>query len=181
MRGIFSEKSDVFSFGVIVLEIVSGKKNSRFYKLNCENDLLSYVSMRTNYVDLLSRVIKHLKRFLLNKQAWSHWKEGRALEIVDPVIVDSLPSLPLTSQPQEVLKCIQIGLLCVQERAEHRPTMASVVWMLGSEATDIPQPKPPGYCIQRSPYELDPSSSRQCNEDESWTVNQYTCSLIDAR
>nr|AAA62232.1 S-receptor kinase [Brassica napus] len=150
MHEIFSEKSDVFSFGVIVLEIVSGKKNS--YNLNYKNNLLSY--------------------------AWSQWEEGRALEIIDPVIVDSLPS---TFQPQEVLKCIQIGLLCVQELAEHRPTMSSVVWMLGSEAKEIPQPKQPGHCIGRSPYDLDPSSSSQCDDDESWTVNQYTCSLVDAR
>ncbi|CAN6933710.1 unnamed protein product [Brassica oleracea] len=152
MDGVISEKTDVFSFGVIVLEIVSGKRNRGFYQVNPENNLLSY--------------------------AWINWKEGRALEIVDPDIVASLSS---TFQPQEVLKCIQIGLLCVQERAENRPTMSSVVWMLGSEATEIPQPKQPGYCIGKGPYEIDPSSSRQCEDDESWTVNQYTCSLIDAR
>nr|QUS47410.1 S receptor kinase [Raphanus sativus] len=155
MNGIFSEKSDVFSFGVIVLEIVTGKRNRGFYNLNYKNNFLSY--------------------------AWSHWKEGRALEIIDPVITDSFSSLSSTFQRQEVLKCIQIGLLCVQELAEHRPTMSSVVWMLGSEATEIPQPKPPGYCVGGSPYELDPSSSTQCDSDESWTVNQYTCSVIDAR
>nr|ATN45253.1 S receptor kinase 19 [Raphanus sativus] len=153
MHGIFSEKSDVFSFGVIVLEIVTGKRNRGFNNLNYEHNLLNY--------------------------AWSNWKEGRAIEIVDPDIVDSLSPLSSTFQPQ-VIKCIQIGLLCVQERAEHRPTMSSVVWMLGSEVTEIPQPKPPGYCV-RSSYELDPSSSRQCDDDQSWTVNQYTCSVIDAR
>ena len=31
MEGVFSVKSDVFSFGVILLEIISGKKNSGFY------------------------------------------------------------------------------------------------------------------------------------------------------
>nr|BAA92837.1 S60 S-locus receptor kinase [Brassica oleracea] len=155
MDGVISEKTDVFSFGVIVLEIVSGKRNRGFYQVNPENNLLSY--------------------------AWSHWAEGRALEIVDPVIVDSLSSLPSTFQPKEVLKCIQIGLLCIQERAEHRPTMSSVVWMLGSEATEIPQPKPPVYCLIASYYANNPSSSRQFDDDESWTVNKYTCSVIDAR
>ena len=45
MYGQFSVKSDVFSFGVLVLEIISGQKNSCF--LNGENieDLLCYVSI----------------------------------------------------------------------------------------------------------------------------------------
>nr|BAF91378.1 S receptor kinase [Brassica rapa] len=155
MYGVISEKTDVFSFGVIVLEIVIGKRNRGFYQVNPENNLPSY--------------------------AWTHWAEGRALEIVDPVILDSLSSLPSTFKPKEVLKCIQIGLLCIQERAEHRPTMSSVVWMLGSEATEIPQPKPPVYCLIASYYANNPSSSRQFDDDDSWTVNKYTCSVIDAR
>lgn len=44
MDGVISEKTDVFSFGVIVLEIVSGKRNRGFYQVNPENNLLSYVS-----------------------------------------------------------------------------------------------------------------------------------------
>jgi hypothetical protein len=33
LEGLFSIKSDVFSFGVLLLEIVSGKKNTGFYQL----------------------------------------------------------------------------------------------------------------------------------------------------
>ena len=43
MHGQFSEKSDVFSFGVIVLEIISTKKNARSYQ--SDDDLLTYVSI----------------------------------------------------------------------------------------------------------------------------------------
>ncbi|KAL7213352.1 hypothetical protein ACSBR2_015966 [Camellia fascicularis] len=42
MHGQFSVKSDVFSFGVLVLEIISGKKNNTFYQSECAEDLLSY-------------------------------------------------------------------------------------------------------------------------------------------
>jgi hypothetical protein len=35
MRGLFSEKSDVFSFGVLLLEIVSGRRNTSF----CDDEL----------------------------------------------------------------------------------------------------------------------------------------------
>ena len=44
IRGQFSVKSDVFSFGVLILEIVSGKKNTDFYQSHHADDLLSYVS-----------------------------------------------------------------------------------------------------------------------------------------
>jgi serine/threonine protein kinase len=45
IHGRYSVKSDVFSFGVLMLEIISGKKNSSFYQSELAEDLLSYVSM----------------------------------------------------------------------------------------------------------------------------------------
>jgi serine/threonine protein kinase len=44
MHGQFSVKSDVFSFGVLVLEILSGQKNNCFQNGENVEDLLSYVS-----------------------------------------------------------------------------------------------------------------------------------------
>lgn len=43
--GLFSVKSDVFSFGVLVLEIVSGKKNRGFYHPDHDFNLLGHVSL----------------------------------------------------------------------------------------------------------------------------------------
>nr|AJP61150.1 SRKp [Arabidopsis halleri] len=150
MDGIFSMKSDVFSFGVLLLEIISGKRNKGFYNSNGDLNLLGFV--------------------------WRNWKEGKWTEIIDPAIIDSSSSSLSDFQPQEVLRCIQVGLLCVQERAEERPTMSSVVVMLGSETAAIPHPKPPGYCVGRNLLETVSSSS-----DESCTVNQITISIMDAR
>ena len=45
MHGQFSVKSDVFSFGVLVLEIISGRKNSSFRNGENIEDLLCYVSI----------------------------------------------------------------------------------------------------------------------------------------
>lgn len=45
MHGQFSVKSDVFSFGVLVLEIVSGQKNSGIRHGENVEDLLSFVSL----------------------------------------------------------------------------------------------------------------------------------------
>lgn len=44
MHGEFSVKSDVFSFGVLVLEIISGQKNSDVRHRDDIDDLLSFVS-----------------------------------------------------------------------------------------------------------------------------------------
>ena len=45
MDGLFSVKSDVFSFGVLLLEILSGRKNSRSYLAENAQSLLAYVRM----------------------------------------------------------------------------------------------------------------------------------------
>ena len=108
---------------------------------------------------------------------WRYWKEGKGIEIVDPIIIDDSSSALLWTH--EILRCIQIGLLCVQERAEDRPVMATVMVMLGSETTAIPQPKRPGFCVGRSLFETELSSSTQ--RDDDLTVNQITLSVIDAR
>ncbi|XP_031276657.1 putative cysteine-rich receptor-like protein kinase 20 isoform X2 [Pistacia vera] len=54
---------------------------------------------------------------------WNLWNEGKSIEIVDKALGESYPA-------DEVLRCIQIGLLCVQEQAIDRPTMSAVIFML---------------------------------------------------
>ncbi|XVE87862.1 hypothetical protein DITRI_Ditri19aG0022400 [Diplodiscus trichospermus] len=60
MHGQFSVKSDVFSFGVLVLEIVSGRRNTCFQDAETVEDLLSY--------------------------AWKNWREGSTLKLIDPTL-----------------------------------------------------------------------------------------------
>ena len=50
MEGLFSIKSSVYSFGILMLEIVSGKKNSGFYHLERAKSLPSYVRISSSYV-----------------------------------------------------------------------------------------------------------------------------------
>ncbi|KAJ6827337.1 receptor-like serine/threonine-protein kinase SD1-8 [Iris pallida] len=118
MDGVFSVKTDVFSFGVLVLEIISGKKNRGVFFAKADLNLLGY--------------------------AWGLWKEGKSLDLVD----DSMSPKYSTN---EALRCVKVGLLCVQERPEDRPTMSSVVLMLGSESALLPEPKQPGFVSTRGP------------------------------
>ncbi|XP_039166668.1 cysteine-rich receptor-like protein kinase 4 [Eucalyptus grandis] len=45
----------------------------------------------------------------------------------------------------EVIRCMHIGLLCVQDDMEDRPTMDSVILMLNSDSISIPVPQRPSF------------------------------------
>ncbi|XP_024010194.1 putative cysteine-rich receptor-like protein kinase 39 [Eutrema salsugineum] len=77
--------------------------------------------------------------------AWKRWKEGRPAIIIDPFLVDN--------SSNEIIKLIQIGLLCVQENPTNRPTMSSVIVWLGSETITIPSPKAPAFTGNQSQSE----------------------------
>jgi serine/threonine protein kinase len=47
MHGQYSVKSDVFSFGVLILEIMSGKKNRGFCHPDHHLNLLGHVSINS--------------------------------------------------------------------------------------------------------------------------------------
>lgn len=76
--------------------------------------------------------------------------------------------------PSEVIRCIQVGLLCVQRRPEDRPDMSSVVLMLNGEKS-LPKAKIPGfYTKKETPEEiyLSGKSKLFSNNDVSETVIQ---------
>ncbi|KAF6133900.1 hypothetical protein GIB67_040664 [Kingdonia uniflora] len=71
-------------------------------------------------------------------------------------------------QTSKVLRCIHVGLLCVQERPDDRPNMPPyVVLMLSSETISLPQPNQPGFYNKRSLVEVDsPSSGKMFSSNE---------------
>ena len=102
-------------------------------------------------------------------QIWGLWREGRAMEIVDQ-------SLGESCSDHEVQRCIQIGLLCVQDYAIDRPSMSTVVSMLGNDTT-LPPPKHPAFIFKRSNYDSsDPSTS-----EGVYSVNEVSMTMIEAR
>ena len=77
----------------------------------------------------------------------------------------------------QVLRCIQVGLLCVQSLPTDRPAMSSVIFMLGNEGATLPQPKHPGFFAERSSAETDTMSGKieLCSE------NAVTISMLNGR
>ncbi|XP_015694851.2 cysteine-rich receptor-like protein kinase 6 isoform X2 [Oryza brachyantha] len=115
MRGQYSIKSDVFSFGVLVLEIVTGRRSYGSYDYEKGTDLINAI--------------------------WQHWIREKVVELIDP-------SLRNNSPIDQLLKCIHIGLLCVQENPADRPLMSAVNFMLSSNTVQLPSLSRPGFCTQ---------------------------------
>ncbi|CAO2842650.1 unnamed protein product [Amaranthus hypochondriacus] len=110
-HGFFSVKTDVYSFGVLVLEIITGRKSYSVHNDEYSEDLLSFV--------------------------WRNWRENTVVNIIDSTLS--------TERRTEMIRCIHMGLLCVQESVEDRPTMSSVVLMLSSHSLTLPIPFHPPF------------------------------------
>ncbi|KAF5474684.1 hypothetical protein F2P56_006561 [Juglans regia] len=157
MHGQFSVKSDVFSFGVLVLEIVSGKKNnSNFQGENEAGGLLSY--------------------------AWKNWREGTTSNLVDATLK--------TRSTTQIMRCIHIGLLCVQENVHARPTMATVVLMFNSHSVTLPVPSRPAFLMHSARSDVSSQSEnvvgvtrldRRRSRSIQASINEVSISELDGR
>ncbi|XP_060194281.1 G-type lectin S-receptor-like serine/threonine-protein kinase At4g03230 [Lycium barbarum] len=78
LEGLFSIKSDVFAFGVVVLEIITGKRNLELFE-------------GTNLLG----------------QAWKLWMENRVLEVMDPIIVGTFNESEALKCINVALLCVQ--------------------------------------------------------------------------
>ncbi|XP_052157899.1 cysteine-rich receptor-like protein kinase 44 isoform X2 [Oryza glaberrima] len=81
-EGRYSLKTDVFSFGVVVLEIISGRKNFIMEKQG----------------DTVGNLIR---------DAWHMWRDGRLHELVDPALCDEYESPVIMRCTQVALLCAQ--------------------------------------------------------------------------
>ncbi|CAA7392123.1 unnamed protein product [Spirodela intermedia] len=80
-HGQFSAKSDVFSFGVLMLEIVTGRRSSGFRESEDTLDLLSHV--------------------------WNHWNQGAVLQVVDQSIAAQCQTAAVMRCIHISLLCVQ--------------------------------------------------------------------------
>lgn len=158
-QGQFSVKTDVYSFGVLILEIVSGKK-------------ITYIDESENSINLTA-------------DAWRYWREGTPLKFVDRNLSEG--------SSDEMVRCIHIGLLCVQEDVARRPTMGSVVVMLTSYSMSLLAPSNPSFLMFSSTqpditfsssqgFSSDASKPNQFgNEKNSGSINEVSISELDPR
>ncbi|KVH96942.1 Concanavalin A-like lectin/glucanase, subgroup [Cynara cardunculus var. scolymus] len=76
--------------------------------------------------------------------AWKCWRKGTTSNMIDPTLKTGSGSL------RDIIRCIHIGLLCVQENVIDRPTMASVVLMLNSFSLTLSMPSEPAFFMRSS-------------------------------
>ncbi|KAM3385060.1 hypothetical protein ACQJBY_009172 [Aegilops geniculata] len=118
MEGLFSVRSDVYSFGILILEIITGQKNSSFHNMEGSLNIVGY--------------------------AWQMWNSDKGEQLIDPLIRASSSA----SASREALRCVHMALLCVQDHAGDRPDIPYVVLALGSDSSVLPMPRPPTFTLQ---------------------------------
>ncbi|KMZ65997.1 putative Kinase [Zostera marina] len=117
LSGHLTEKVDVFAFGVVVLEIISGK---------CCVDY-SFVSFGSNQSYIMQWV-------------WNiHENMDDDLAMVDPKLK--------SFNKEEVCRIIQVALLCTQMDSMRRPSMSHVIAMLNGEKDIGTLPSKPSYLM----------------------------------
>ncbi|CAL1391506.1 unnamed protein product [Linum trigynum] len=144
VEGVFSTKSDVFSFGIMLLEIVSGRKNYRLIQQDPPINLVGY--------------------------AWKLWEEGTLLQLMDPFLSN------IDNYKDQILRCVTVGLLCIEYKAEDRPSMSEAISMLNNQVASLPIPKQPGFTTRPGSI-----GSERRNLPNKCSDNEVTLTTMCAR
>ncbi|KAL8253628.1 hypothetical protein R6Q59_031849 [Mikania micrantha] len=137
-HGQLTEKVDVYSFGVLILEVVTGMENNRNKSAEYTDSLLSTV--------------------------WKHFKQGTVEEIFDPNLMMHL--YPNMKFKKEALKVVHVGLLCAQEAISLRPTISAALKMLTKPDEPLPAPSNPPF-IDEHTMELNSITRKLLNYCDS--------------
>ncbi|KAK8460603.1 hypothetical protein SEVIR_2G358200v4 [Setaria viridis] len=101
--------------------------------------------------------------------AWRQWNEDKAAELIDPLIRASC-SL------RQVLRCVHIALLCVQDHADERPDIPTVIIMLSSDSS-LPNPRPPTLMLRGREIE----STKSSENEQSHSIGTVSMTQLHGR
>ena len=87
-------------------------------------------------------------------------------------------TLSETCNRDEFSRCVNVGLLCVQEDPSDRPTMANAVLLLSSDAATMPVPREPAFVVKRGFSSNTASSSGKA---ESSSKNDLLAPIREGR
>lgn len=97
---------------------------------------------------------------------WKNWSDGTAWNAVDPALSNA--------HSTEVLKCIHVGLLCVQQNPKDRPTMTLVDLMLRNDPISLPAPSKPAFFDRSDILDDAPPQGSSSNQSSSTFVGNST-------
>ncbi|RHN40740.1 putative protein kinase RLK-Pelle-DLSV family [Medicago truncatula] len=96
--------------------------------------------------------------------AWELWNDGEYLKLMDPTLND-------TFVPDEVKRCIHVGLLCVEQYANDRPTMSDVIAMLTNKYELTTIPRRPAFYVRRDILDGETTSKVPDTDTYSTTIS----------
>ncbi|PIN08012.1 Serine/threonine protein kinase [Handroanthus impetiginosus] len=103
--------------------------------------------------------------------AWKLWSEGNGLAFADETIVDS-------NIEEEIMRCIHVALLCVQEFPKNRPAIQTILSMLNREIVDLPEPEQPIFAEKWNDLHR---GSTQSIRQVGLSINEVTLTVLDGR
>ena len=98
------------------------------------------------------------------------WMANNIVALTDPMIREACFEM-------EILRCIHVGLLCVQDFVNDRPSVSIVISMLKSEIINLPLPKQPAFTERHTAPN---AGSSQHNPSKS-SVNNVTVTMVQGR
>nr|GMC72864.1 G-type lectin S-receptor-like serine/threonine-protein kinase At4g27290 isoform X1 [Ipomoea batatas] len=109
--------------------------------------------------------------------AWRLWNEGKIRELVQKSL------LPLEAKHEsEVLKCINVGLLCVQEQPGDRPSMPNaLVMMLSTDSTALPRPNQPAFITRTGMSPATSTSASSGLPQSTQSRNELSVTVFEGR
>ncbi|XP_024179702.1 cysteine-rich receptor-like protein kinase 42 isoform X1 [Rosa chinensis] len=150
VQGQLTEKADVYSFGVLVLEIVSGMRNSTFKQAD------------TDFDSLLHKV-------------WKHYRSNELADVVDPCLRDhELPAKEVSSVLQIGLLCTQASVALRPSMAE------VVLMLTANKESDIPIPNQPPFLNATTLEQASSIRSNSANSFVSNTLTKVQTSYTSS-